>query len=297
MNSDKTRKEEEETFSSEQSKLIQEELKCLVENYKEEFSSVIREIKESSSSNSTSKNINEDCKVNGSCNSNNNSSSVKSIEPVQSFSQIYSCHECLLLNYESANTKLNHFNNKHYNLTAEFLWIGERTNNINEAHVEFCRGLANPIGIKVSVRMNIEELLETIRLLNPENKLGKIVIITRVGNSTKAKYYLELLFDKIIEAGLKCLFICDLMHGNTEMINGYKTRKLENMIQEMNFTMQILKDRGLELNGIHLENTPFSVTECVEKETDVILPEKYSTYCDPRLNLKQSFEVVKRMNV
>lgn len=215
----------------------------------------------------------------------------------QPFTHIYTCHEGLLLNYESANTVLNKSDNQYYDLSAEMLWIGERTNNINEAHIEFFRGISNPIGIKVSCRTKIEDLISIMKLLNPNNKKGKILIITRVGNSVKGKVYLEALFPKIKNEGLNCLFICDPMHGNTEMVDGFKSRKLSNLLQEINFTIKLLKENGLSLNGLHFEASPYDITECISENGKEIKEENYLTQCDPRLNLKQITELITNIDL
>eukprot|EP00340_Litonotus_pictus_P012443 CAMPEP_0170536180 /NCGR_PEP_ID=MMETSP0209-20121228/102008_1 /TAXON_ID=665100 ORGANISM="Litonotus pictus, Strain P1" /NCGR_SAMPLE_ID=MMETSP0209 /ASSEMBLY_ACC=CAM_ASM_000301 /LENGTH=352 /DNA_ID=CAMNT_0010837519 /DNA_START=401 /DNA_END=1459 /DNA_ORIENTATION=+ len=207
-------------------------------------------------------------------------------------SPIYTCHEGLLLNYESSFTYENSINNKFYNLSAELLWIGERTNNIKEAHVEYFRGLENPIGIKVSARTSISDLVDILKLLNPENQLGKILLITRVGNSVKGRDYLENLVKKIKESNISCSFICDPMHGNTELMRSFKTRRLGNLLEEVNSTIEILKKNGMNLNGIHIEATPFEVTECVETDILEVKEESYKTKCDPRLNLKQSVKLL-----
>jgi 3-deoxy-7-phosphoheptulonate synthase len=214
----------------------------------------------------------------------------------QTFSNIYTCHEGLLLNYESSLTRQNSLNSKYYNLSAEMLWIGERTNNINEAHVEYFRGITNPVGVKVSSKINIDDFISLIKVLNPDNILGKVLVITRVGNSIKGKDYLEKLIQNIKVNNLNCVFICDPMHGNTEMINNLKTRKLFNLIEEINFTMKILKNNKFFLNGIHLESTPFEVLECVEENDSDINSDKYTTMCDPRLNLKQVLKLLESIN-
>lgn len=210
----------------------------------------------------------------------------------QNFSNIFTCHEGLLLNYESALTRKNPNNNKYYNLTAEMLWIGERTNNINEAHIEYFRGVVNPIGVKVSCRTNIDDYISLLQILNPENIMGKVFVITRVGNSIKGKNYLENLIQRIKIYKINCVFLCDPMHGNTEMIGGHKTRKLSNLIQEINFTIKMLSANDLTLNGLHFESTPFDVSECVGENDLEVNPDRYTTMCDPRLNLKQVLKIL-----
>jgi 3-deoxy-7-phosphoheptulonate synthase len=166
---------------------------------------------------------------------------------------------------------------------------GERTNNVNEAHVEFFRGVENPIGIKISTRLKIDDLLEIIKRLNPLNEEGKIVLITRFGVDN-IKTYLESLCSQINLLGLNVIFICDPNHGNTKLLGNHKVRHFDDLKQEILDTHKILNDNGCFLSGIHLEASCFNVTECIggiENEIKDIDSVSYTTYCDPRLNVQQ----------
>jgi 3-deoxy-7-phosphoheptulonate synthase len=205
----------------------------------------------------------------------------------QQSNAIFTSHEGLLLPYEECFVR--EIDGKYYATSSHFLWIGERTNNINEAHVEFFRGIENPIGIKVSTRMKIEELIEIIKKLNPSNEEGKIVLITRFGVDN-IKTYLESLCSQITQQGLNVLFMCDPNHGNTKLLNGFKTRYFDDLKQEILETNTVLVQNGCFLSGIHLEASCFNVTECIgglEDEVKDIDGERYTTYCDPRLNIQQ----------
>jgi 3-deoxy-7-phosphoheptulonate synthase len=171
------------------------------------------------------------------------------------------------------------------------LWIGERTNSINEAHVEFFRGIENPIGIKISTRSNFDDLVKMITILNPKNKPGKIILITRFGCDYVLNY-LETLCKKIIENSLKVIFVCDPNHGNTKVdeISKKKVRYFEELKNEIILTNKILQNNNLFLSGIHLEGSSYHVTECfggIENEVNEITEDSYTTYCDPRLNIQQ----------
>jgi 3-deoxy-7-phosphoheptulonate synthase len=209
-------------------------------------------------------------------------------EKVES-NNVYTSHEGLLLNYEECFIRKN--DNFYYDLSGHFLWIGERTGSLNEAHVEFFRGLENPIGIKTSSRTNLDDLVEMIQILNPLNHKGKIVIITRFGTEL-AETCLESLCLKIKNSGLNVLFVCDPNHGNTKVHDSSKkkVRYFEELKDEILITHKILIKNGLFLSGIHLEASSFNITECLggmdNKITD-IEHENYTTFCDPRLNKLQ----------
>lgn len=172
-----------------------------------------------------------------------------------------------------------------------FYAIGERTNSINEAHVEFFRGIENPIGIKVSTRTNLDDLIKIIEILNPDNELGKIVIITRLGYENVLTY-MDPICKKIAEKQLNVIFVCDPNHGNTKLhaISNKKVRYFEEMKNEILLTNKVLIENGLHLSGLHLEASCFNVTECIGgvcHEVNEIVEETYTTYCDPRLNYQQ----------
>jgi 3-deoxy-7-phosphoheptulonate synthase len=210
---------------------------------------------------------------------------------------IYSSHEGLLLNYEEC--FIRKYNKKTYAMSGHLLWIGQRTLNKAEAHVEFFRHVENPIGLKVSNKLNIDELIQIIRILNPDNESGKIVIITRFGLNN-IEDYLNNLCVRIKEEGLNVLFICDPNHGNTKVLEDTKVRYFDEMINEITLVNNVLTKNGLHLSGIHLEASCFRVTECIgglSNKVEKIEKELYTTYCDPRLNIQQviisNFRVLK----
>lgn len=218
-------------------------------------------------------------------------------------SNIYTCHEGLLLDYESALTRIDKESNQYYCLSAELLWIGERTNNLYEAHIEFFKGISNPIGIKVSLRTNINQLITSINLINPFNEENKIILITRLGvlnNSEELLIkYVKELCNVIKKNGLNVIFVCDPMHGNTEVFKSkFKIRKIDNLIKEINLTNNILIDNGFELGGIHFESTPLNVTECLDSKFCLdVIEEKYTSLCDPRINVYQATNIIDNINI
>jgi 3-deoxy-7-phosphoheptulonate synthase len=200
---------------------------------------------------------------------------------------IYSSHEGLLLNYEEC--FLREYNKKLYAMSGHLLWIGQRTLSKVEAHVEFFRHTENPIGLKVGHKLNEEELIDIIKILNPNNELGKIILITRFGLNN-IETYLNNLCIRLKEDGLNVLFICDPNHGNTKVLEDTKVRYFDEMFAEIRLVNKILKKHALHLSGIHLEASCFKVTECIgglADKVDRIDKELYTTYCDPRLNIQQ----------
>jgi len=208
---------------------------------------------------------------------------------------LFTSHEALLLNYEEALTRRDSLTGDWYDCSAHMLWIGDRTRNLNEAHIEFFRGIKNPIGCKVGPTMQEDELIELIDKLNPENEAGRLNLIVRMGASKIAEYFPKLL--KRVEAeGKKVVWSCDPMHGNVEKTsNGYKTRDFANILSEVKQFFQIHKAQGSVAGGIHLEMTGQDVTECTGSASSAITEEslasRYHTQCDPRLNADQSLEL------
>ena len=206
----------------------------------------------------------------------------------------FTSHEALLLPYEEALTRIDSTNGKWYDVSAHMLWIGDRTRQLDGSHVEFVRGLGNPIGIKVGPSVEIEELLKIIDIINPDNDSGKITLICRMG-AEKIQSILPKVISKIEQEGKNIVWACDPMHGNTvKASNGFKTRSLTNIIFEIEKFFQINHSEGSYPGGIHLEMTGQDVTECIGgvqeiKESD--LSSRYHTYCDPRLNSSQSLEL------
>jgi 3-deoxy-7-phosphoheptulonate synthase len=209
-------------------------------------------------------------------------------------------HEALLLEYEAALTKSVAYGNsrnthsKNYNLGAHFVWLGERTRQVGSAHIEYLRGIENPIGVKVGPGANVEELIQILQTLNPKSEEGKIVAITRFGFQ-KAKTEIERILPTVLKACPWVVWCCDPMHGNTIKVSGgTKTRLFNEIMEELTVTYSSIHACGAHLGGVHFELTGDNVTECVGGTYGVEenrLSENYQTSCDPRLNYAQSMEV------
>ena len=203
-------------------------------------------------------------------------------------------HEALLLPYESAFTRVDSTTGDWYNVGAHMLWIGDRTRQLNGAHVEFCSGISNPIGIKVGPATDILELIKVIKKINPKNEKGKITLIIRMGAENIEKLYPPIL-KKITNSKLNILWSCDPMHANTEKAkSGFKTRIFKNILSEVKSFFKIHNIFGTYAGGIHLEMTGQNVTECMgglQKISSKDLSSRYHTHCDPRLNASQSIEL------
>ena len=208
---------------------------------------------------------------------------------------LYTSHEALLLNYEQALTREDSETGEWYDCSAHMLWIGDRTRDLNEAHIEYFRGIANPIGCKVGPSMGEDELIELIDALNPENEEGRLNLIVRMGAGKIAEYYPKLL-KKVRDAEKNVVWTIDPMHGNVEKSStGYKTRDFDNILSEVKQFFEIHKEMGTIAAGIHLEMTGKDVTECTGSTSCAITPEglasRYHTQCDPRLNASQALEL------
>jgi len=217
--------------------------------------------------------------------------------PLEAFSSVqgtalYTSHEALLLEYEQAMVR--QVKEKWYNLSAHCLWIGERTRQLDGGHVEFLRGVANPVGVKLGPTVDVEDCLRLIDALNPENESGKIILICRMGEENAARV-LPGLFRKVSEAGKQVIWMCDPMHGNTETAgSGYKTRSFDRILAEVGHFFNAHQEAGTHPGGLHLEMTGRYVTECTGgayalKDED--LHHCYETQCDPRLNAGQALEM------
>ncbi|KAF8540983.1 DAHP synthetase [Trichophaea hybrida] len=208
---------------------------------------------------------------------------------------LFTSHEGLLLEYEQSLTRLlkdqRDGEMKWYNTSAHFIWIGDRTRQLDGAHVEYFRGIENPVGIKVGPSMDNEELVKLLDIVNPKKEVGKITLITRYGCDK-----VEIKLPGHIKAlqSLATLLQCDPMHGNTRSSgSGVKTRQFSSIISELTTALRVHKENGSRLGGVHLELTGEPVTECVggsQGLTDKDLSLNYTTYCDPRLNNKQALE-------
>jgi len=206
--------------------------------------------------------------------------------------ELFSSHEGLLLPYEEAHTL--QVGDQWYNLGAHMLWIGDRTRQLDGAHVEYFRGIENPMGVKVGPTMRPEELVELLETLEPANRAGRMTLITRMGAS-KVEESLPPLVEAVKAAGRSVVWSCDPMHGNTESTSiGVKTRNFDNIKNELESTFKVHEDLGTVLGGVHFELTGQDVTECIggpQELSEADLPRSYETYCDPRLNYAQSMEM------
>ena len=203
-------------------------------------------------------------------------------------------HEALLLPYETAFTRIDSTTGDWYDTSAHMVWIGDRTRQLNGAHVEFCRGISNPIGIKVGPTSDYKELIKVIKKINPNNEKGKIVLIVRMGASKIEKIFPNIL-RQIKNAKLHVVWSSDPMHANIEKSkSGYKTRNFKNILNEVKSFFKIHEKEETYAGGIHLEMTGQNVTECIgglQKISDKDLSSRYHTHCDPRLNASQSIEL------
>ena len=217
----------------------------------------------------------------------NNTHQLKQVE-------YYTSHEALLLPYEQSLTRIDSTTGDYYNTSAHFLWIGDRTRFIDSAHIEFCRGIKNPIGIKCGPSLKPNDLLRMIDILNPKDKPGKITLITRFGYN-KVQDFLPKLIRSIEKEGRNVIWSCDPMHGNTIKSNsGIKTRPFDNILKEVKENINIHQSEGSFLGGIHLEMTGQNVTECTGGMDQILedeLKDRYRTHCDPRLNANQAIEL------
>ena len=206
----------------------------------------------------------------------------------------YISHEALLLPYEQALTRVDSTTGEWYGCSAHFLWIGDRTRQIEGAHVEFLRGLKNPLGMKVGPTQEPDDLLRILDVLNPENEPGRITLISRMG-ADKVGSRLPPLVRAVQNAGRKVVWLCDPMHGNTISTgNKLKTRNFDAILAEVRGFFDVHAAEGSWAGGVHVEMTGQDVTECTggaHKLTEANLTERYETFCDPRLNAEQSLEL------
>ena len=206
----------------------------------------------------------------------------------------YTSHEALLLSYEEAMTRIDSLTGDWYDTSAHMLWVGERTRQLDSAHVEFLRGIANPIGAKVGPTTDPDYLIRLIDCLNPENEPGRLTLISRMG-ANKVEEALPALVRKIKSEGRSIVWSCDPMHGNTvKASSGYKTRHFNEIIREVEGFFAVHNAEGTHPGGVHFELTGQDVTECVggaQAITEADLSSRYHTHCDPRLNARQALEL------
>ncbi|MBX3420021.1 MAG: 3-deoxy-7-phosphoheptulonate synthase class II [Pirellulaceae bacterium] len=206
----------------------------------------------------------------------------------------FTSHEALHLEYERALIRPSVRDGNWYNMSTHMPWIGERTRDINEAHIELLRGLQNPLGIKIGPSITSEQVVDLVRYVNPDNMPGRVTLIHRLGKD-RIEAALPQLVDAVNRAGLRVLWVCDPMHGNTVSAStGQKTRRFDDVLAELRSAFAVHRSLGSWLGGTHLELTGENVTECVggtsglsEKDLDTA----YNTTCDPRLNYDQAMEI------
>jgi len=207
---------------------------------------------------------------------------------------VYTSHEALLLPYEEALTRKDSLTGDWYDCSAHMLWIGDRTRQPDHAHVEFLRGVQNPIGIKVGPSTQLDDLRRLLDILNPTNAPGRINLIARMG-AQKIGDHLPELVRTVKQMGSQVVWSSDPMHGNTiKASSGYKTRSVESILSEVKSFFEIHQAEGTYAGGVHFEMTGNHVTECVGgayQITEAALAERYVTQCDPRLNADQSLEL------
>jgi 3-deoxy-7-phosphoheptulonate synthase len=207
---------------------------------------------------------------------------------------LYTSHEALLLEYEEAMTRVDTTTGDWYDTSANMLWIGDRTRQLDGAHVEFLRGVCNPVGVKIGPGYDIGEIKRLVQRLNPENEPGRLTLITRFG-AEKINSFLPSLLGEMKREGFKIVWICDPMHGNTYTNKRLqKTRKYKDILKEINNFWQIHQAEGTIAGGVHLELTGDNVTECTggsRRLHDNDLQLNYQTNCDPRLNAEQAVEL------
>lgn len=207
---------------------------------------------------------------------------------------LYTSHEALLLNYEQALTRVDTLTGKPYDCSAHMVWIGERTRQLDHAHIEFFRGIHNPIGVKVGPSMDADDLIKLIDVLNPNNDPGRLTLITRMG-ADNLEQNLPRLLRRVKAEGRNVVWSSDPMHGNTiKASSGYKTRNFDAILREIRQFFAAHDSEGTYAGGVHLEMTGQHVTECTGgayKISDDDLAQAYKTQCDPRLNADQVLEL------
>lgn len=214
--------------------------------------------------------------------------------PQISETDFYTSHEALLLPYEEAMTRIDSTTDEWYAVSSHFLWIGDRTRQLDGAHIEFMRGVKNPIGVKCGPSLPPDDLMKILDMLNPANEPGRITLIARMGHD-KIADNLPKLLRKVKAEGRSVVWSSDPMHGNTMTSStGYKTRKFENILKEVQQFFALHKAEGTYPGGVHFELTGQNVTECTGGSIEVReenLSERYHTHCDPRLNASQALEL------
>jgi 3-deoxy-7-phosphoheptulonate synthase len=206
----------------------------------------------------------------------------------------YASHEALIIEYEKALTRIDSRTELPYDVSGHFIWIGERTRQLDGAHVDFASKVRNPIGVKLGPKSTVEDALALIEKLDPNREPGRLTFITRMG-AGKIREALPALVEGVTKSGAQVLWVCDPMHGNTfESANGYKTRQFDDVLDEVRGFFEVHKALGTHPGGIHIELTGDDVTECLgggNQISEKDLESRYETACDPRLNHSQSLEL------
>lgn len=219
---------------------------------------------------------------------------VDTTSPIFTQTDFYTAHECLLLPYEQALTREDSTTGRWYDCSGHMLWVGERTRELDGAHLEFVRGIGNPLGVKISDKCSPEELIRIIETMNPQNIPGRLTIIVRMG-AEKLRKNLPGLIRAVQREGKSVLWISDPVHGNTyKTESGFKTRNFDNIRAELRAFFDVHDEMGSHPGGVHLEMTGEDVTECtggLSGVTEESLKDRYNTYCDPRLNGAQAMEL------
>ena len=206
----------------------------------------------------------------------------------------YTSHEALLLGYEEALTREDSTEGGMYATSGHMIWIGDRTRQPDHAHVEYCRGVGNPIGLKCGPSTTPDGLMELVDILNPKDEAGRLTLIARFG-ADKVEEHLPALVRRVKEEGRQVVWSCDPMHGNTvSAAGGYKTRPFDRVMREIDRFFDVHEAEGTYAGGVHVEMTGKDVTECMggaRAISDTDLADRYHTHCDPRLNAEQALEV------
>lgn len=219
---------------------------------------------------------------------------VDTSSPTFTKTEFYTAHECLLLPYEEALTRKDSTTGRYYDCSGHMLWVGERTRQLDGAHLEFVRGIGNPLGVKISDKCTPEELIRIIDTMNPQNIPGRLTIVVRMG-AEKVRKNLPALIRAVQREGKSVLWISDPVHGNTyKTDSGIKTRNFDAIRDELRAFFDVHDEMGSHPGGVHLEMTGEDVTECtggISGVSEDTLNDRYHTFCDPRLNGAQALEL------
>jgi 3-deoxy-7-phosphoheptulonate synthase len=215
-------------------------------------------------------------------------------QPELRSTDVYTSHEALLLGFEEAMTRVDSTSGDWYATSGHMVWIGDRTRQLDHAHVEYCRGIKNPIGLKCGPSLKADDLIRLIDILNPDNEPGRLTLIARFGHERVGEH-LPPLIRAVKREGKAVVWSCDPMHGNTiTSASGYKTRPFDRVLSEVTEFVPVHTAEGTYAGGVHLEMTGQNVTECTggaRAISDADLNDRYHTFCDPRLNAEQSIDM------